>query len=77
MNNITNFIGSKEPFKIKEITISSSRTINLGNYESMQVQGSCTIEIDDPSQLELARDKAIQEVRKQMNEVYIATKPKK
>lgn len=77
MNNITNFISSKEPFKIKEITISSSRTINLGNYESMQVQGSCTIEIDDSSQLELARDKAIQEVRKQMNEVYIATKPKK
>lgn len=75
-NNQLN-IFTKEPFRVKEITVSASRTINLGNYESMQVQGSCTIEIDDPSQINFAREKALQEVKTQMNEAYKSIKPKK
>ena len=74
-NSLSTF--NKKPFKIKEITVGASRTINLGNYESMQVQGSCTIEFDDPSQVNLARDQALQEVKTQMNEAYKSIRPKK
>lgn len=78
-NQIADFIGQKEPIRIKEITISASRTINLGNYESMQVQGSCTVEIDANcgSDIVIARNKALEEVKIQMNEAYKAIKPKK
>ena len=71
------FTGSKEPYKIKQITVSASRTINLGNYESMRVDGSCTIEIEDPSQIAFARAKALEEVKLQMNEAYKSVKPNK
>lgn len=63
--------------KITQITVSASRTINLGNYESMQVQGSCTVEIDDAKELPDARKAAVEECKTQMNEAYKAIRPKK
>ena len=74
-NELSTF--TQKPFKIKEITVGASRTINLGNYESMQIQGSCTIEVDDPSQVNFAREQALQEIKTQMNDAYRAIKPKK
>jgi len=65
------------PYKIKQITVGASRTINLGNYESMRIDGSCTIEIDDPSQITFARAKALEEVKLQMSEAYKSIKPTK
>ena len=69
--------------KIKEITLSASRTINLGNYESMQVQGRCTIEFDEMDTLEddktvlaEAHEKAVKEIKIQMSELYNEIKPK-
>ncbi len=71
------FDGPLAPYKIKQITVGASRTINLGNYESMRVDGSCTIEIEDPSQIAFARAKALEEVKLQMNEAYKSVKPNK
>lgn len=64
--------------KITQITISAARTINLGNYESLRVEGSCTIELDK-ADVDLApvRKKALDEVKTQMNETYKKLKPNK
>jgi hypothetical protein len=56
--------------KIKEITVGGSRTINLGNYNSIKVEGRCTVEIDDESELEKAREAATEEVLSQMKHAY-------
>lgn len=64
--------------RIKEITVGASRTINMGNYESIRVEGSCTIELDDDdSVIGPAREAAIAECKLQMNEAYKAIKPAK
>ena len=67
--------------RIKEITIGASRTINLGNYNSIKVEGSCTIEIADGEDaspfIEVAREKAIEEVRQQLKEAYKELSPPK
>lgn len=67
--------------KITEITVGASRTINLGNYNNMKVQGSCTVslsseEADDEMTMEMARGKALKEVKQQLNDAYTAIKPK-
>ena len=67
--------------KIKHITIGASRTINLGNYNSMRVEGSCTVEFDDDEtdvfDVSQARALALDEVRTQMAVAYDELKPKK
>lgn len=65
--------------KIKEISIGGSRTINLGNYNSIRVEGLCTVEVGEKEQdeksLAAARDIAIQEVKTQLVAAYKALKP--
>ena len=72
--------------KMKEITMSASRTINLGNYESMTVKGGCTIELTDVEGVRVGQDSwgdqdvvhnvAIKEIKTQMEKMFIALKPK-
>ena len=62
--------------KISQITITASRTINLGNYESLRVEGSATINIEEDKTCEQARALAIAEVKQQMQETALACKPK-
>ena len=69
--------------KVSQISISISRTINLGNYESLQVKGQATIDFDEMDELMgeekyllEARKKAIDEVKLQMNQAFAETKPK-
>lgn len=66
--------------RIKEITVSASRTINLGNYESLRVEGSCTMELQpheaEAEFVDAARKQAIEEIKTQMNQAYNAVKPK-
>ena len=67
--------------RIKEITIGASRTINLGDYNSIRVEGSCTIELnpgeDESPFIENARSLAIEEVKCQLKEAYEKVKPPK
>jgi hypothetical protein len=67
--------------RIKEITVGASRTINLGNYNSIKVEGRATIELeageDESPFIERAREKAIEEVRCQLKEAYTALQPPK
>lgn len=66
--------------KISSITLSASRTINTGNYNSLKVEGSATVELadgeDTPMQLEIARSRAIGEIKTQMQEAYNEVKAK-
>jgi hypothetical protein len=51
------------------ITLSVSRTYNLGNYESAKLEASVTVgRDDDDDTLELMRDKALDEVASILNE---------
>ena len=63
--------------RITQITIGASRTINLGNYNSLKVEGSVTVEIDaeDGGLESLARAMAIAEVKKQLEEAYSEFQP--
>lgn len=67
--------------RIKEITVGASRTINLGNYNSIKVEGSCTVQLaegeDGSPYIETARDMAIAEVSEQCKEAYAKMKPPK
>ncbi len=64
---------------IKEITVGGSRTINLGNYNSIRVEGSCTVNLNeneqDEAHLTLAREKALAEVKIQLVDAYKRLKP--
>lgn len=67
--------------RIKEITIGASRTINLGNYNSIKVEGRATVELEEGEDgspfIEAARDKAIEEVKLQLKEAYTKIQPPK
>lgn len=66
--------------RISTITVSASRTINTGNYNSMKVEGACTIELepgeDESPFIDIARRRAIAEIKLQMEECYKEVKPK-
>ena len=69
--------------KVVQIYMNASRTINLGNYESVKVEGACTIHFDEldglvgeEESLLAARVKAISEIKKQMEDAFVAIKPK-
>ena len=67
--------------RIKEITVGASRTINLGNYNSIKVEGSCTVELaegeDGSPFIEMARERATEEVKQQLKEAYVQISPPK
>lgn len=72
--------------RIKEITIGASRTVNLGNYNSLKVEGRCTVELPvtfdmeeqsvQEEMLAKARSTAVSEVKVQMEEAFEQFKPK-
>lgn len=63
--------------RMSSITVTGSRTINLGNYESLKVEGSCTVDLDESDIIDLARQSAIDEIKLQMQEAAKQLQPKK
>lgn len=63
--------------RIKGITVGASRTVNLGNYESVKVEGLCTVEIENGDDIALARAAAIDEVKTQMSQIFATVQPAK
>ena len=65
--------------RIKEITVGGSRTINLGNYNSIKIEGNCTVEFSAGEEedifIEAARNMAIDEVKVQLKHAYANLKP--
>lgn len=73
---VTSNSTNRDKIVVKQISINAQRTINLGNYESMQVGGQCTIDVGENASMSSAREMAIKEVVKQMEEAFKAVKPK-
>jgi hypothetical protein len=67
--------------RISQFTVGSSRTINLGNFESLRVEGSVTIDIQEtdvlPAAYEQARGYAQEELRKLLEDTYLRMTKKK
>jgi hypothetical protein len=67
--------------RIKEVTVGASRTINLGNYNSLKVEGRATLELDEgedtADHLAVAREIGMAEVKEQLKYAYEQLKPKK
>jgi len=67
----------KSKIRISQIRVCASRTINTGNYNSLKIEGECTVDIDasDSGMESLARATALSEVKKQMEAAYKEFKP--
>ena len=63
---------SAEPLELIEFTVGCSRTINLGNYESIKVEASVTMEIHEETDLEELKTRAQTELRQLLEDTYRA-----
>jgi hypothetical protein len=57
---------------IIEFAVGTSRTINLGNYESLKIEASVTVEVHEGDNMAELRANAQKELRKLLEETYIA-----
>ncbi len=63
--------------KIKQIRILVSRTVNIGDFNSLKIEGECTVELKDGESTFEARQVAMDEIKIQLNEAFQKFKPKK
>ncbi len=63
--------------KVKECTFGVARTINLGNYESLRLEHSVTIELQDSETVHQVRDAAFEQMKDTINAEYLAFQKKK
>ena len=64
---------------IKEFTIGVSHTINLGHYESMKIEASVTMDVqnyDFDEDIEGRRERAQTELRQLLEQTYLKQKRK-
>lgn len=57
---------------ISQFSVGCSRTINLGNFESLRIEATITIDIPEDSNIENLRDKAQSELRQLLEDTYRA-----
>lgn len=55
---------------ITAFTVGASRTINLGNFESLRIEASVTVETDPAKPEQLQRDNAQTELRNLLEQTY-------
>lgn len=72
MANEKDTVVSAEPLELIEFSVGCSRTINLGNYESIKVEASVTMEIHEESDMGELRERAQKELRQLLEETYKA-----
>lgn len=63
--------------KIRQMTLTAGRTFNLGNFESLRVDASATVDIEDGEDLAAARGAALAEIRAGLAQLHTEFKPKK
>ena len=62
---------------IIQFVVGTSRTINLGNYESVRVEASVTVSVDEGADLTEIKKAAQVELRSLMEETYRAQKARR
>lgn len=72
MTDDPNITESAEPLELIEFSIGCSQTINLGNYESIRIEASVTMEIHEETNLEELKQRAQKELRQLLEETYKA-----
>ena len=60
---------------ISRFTIAAAHTLNRGNYESMRIEASLTVEVPEGDSYDVLADKAQTELRKLLGATYRAQKP--
>jgi hypothetical protein len=63
--------------RLKEISVTVSRTFNLGNFESLRLEGGAVADIEDGDTPEQVRTKLIEEVRANLRDQHAQLHPKK
>jgi hypothetical protein len=63
--------------KIRQMTLTAGRTFNLGDFESLRVDASATVEIEEGEDLAAARGAAVAEIRTSLSSLHAEFKPKK
>ncbi len=56
--------------KINEISVEVARTYNMGNYESLKIEGSVTATIEDGDSIDEVREKASEWLKKTIKREY-------
>ena len=57
---------------IRQFTIGTSHTLNKGNFNSMRIECSLTVEVPPGDDFEVLKDKAQTELRRLLEETYRA-----
>lgn len=63
--------------KIASLTFGVIRTLNLGNYESLRLESSVTIELDGDDTTDGCRAQALAEIRAGLTSQFEEFRPKK
>lgn len=67
----TSTVTEEDP-SIIEFVVGCSRTINLGNFQSIRVEASVTVEVHEGSDWDELKQKAQKELRTLLEETYKA-----
>lgn len=62
---------------ILQFTVGTSRTINLGNFESLRIEASVTVSVDEGGDFPQIKAAAQTELRQLMEETYKAQQRKR
>lgn len=57
---------------IREFSIGCSKTMNLGNFQSLRIEASVTVSLQDGDDLKSAKAEAEQELKALLEETYQA-----
>jgi len=57
---------------IRQFTIGTSHTLNRGNFNSLRIECSLTVEVPEGDDYEVLKDKAQSELRRLLEETYKA-----
>ncbi len=65
--------------KLSQVSMTVSRTINLGDYNSLRLEAGAVIEFESGEEPDpkAARERMLEEVRTSLREQYVAFKQKK
>ena len=65
--------------KLAQLSMSVSRTFNLGNYENLRVEAGAVVEFEDGEtpNPQGARDRMLTEIRESLKQEHVAFKPNK
>lgn len=62
---------------ITQFTIGTSRTINLGNFESLRIEASITVAVPEDCNFQTMKREAQEQLRLLMEETFKAQDPKR